>query len=263
MRKNIPLEHRFWRGLTVLSFLAAFACLPFAPVRFGVVFFLLLFAGSGVMWLCAAEMEEGGRHTAAASRLRAMGWSCFLCWVFSFVIIEGCIWGVGARYDKEAENADYLLVLGAGLNGDQPSASLAARLDRAAQYLEEFPNTRAVMCGGQGPDEIIPEAVAMFRYLTDRGVSPERLLLEQESSNTLQNIAHAKTILDKLENGQPYTTAVLSNEFHLWRARKLMEQAGLMPYGVPAPTPNPALKAVYGIREYFSIAGLMATGRWN
>ena len=89
---------------------------------------------------------------------------------------------------------DYLIVLGAGLlNGDQVSKLLAARINRAIQFSNrQYQKGRKrpiiIMSGGQGPDEKIPEAVAMARFAQHRGISPSEILIEDQSKNTYQNM---------------------------------------------------------------------------
>lgn len=77
--------------------------------------------------------------------------------------------------------ADAVIVLGAGVNGTEPSLSLRTRLDAALDYLEENPDVPVVLTGGQGYGEEITEAQCMYDYLTTRGVTSERILLEEQA----------------------------------------------------------------------------------
>ena len=78
-------------------------------------------------------------------------------------------------FHHPSENLDYLVVLGAQVNGTKLSNSLRLRVERAGEYLEENPETKAVLSGGKGTGEDITEAEAMYRYLEKKGISPERL----------------------------------------------------------------------------------------
>ena len=80
-----------------------------------------------------------------------------------------------------------MIVLGAGVNGTEPSLSLRTRLDAALDYLTANPDIPAVLTGGRGYGETITEAQCMYDYLTERGVEPERLILEDAASNTAEN----------------------------------------------------------------------------
>ena len=77
----------------------------------------------------------------------------------------------------------------------------------------------------------------MYDYLTARGMNADRLLLEDESNNTIQNIENARALI-----GDGHRTAVVTSDYHLARARVLMVRGGLDAAGIPAPTPYPAAR---------------------
>lgn len=246
-------EFLIWRTLAILFAIPAAACLFWAPVRFGSFFFGALAIG------CAGEAIAvyQSPHARAARRIALLGRALFALFLVSFFAIQGIIFA-GGQSDPEAENADYILVLGAQIYPDRPSAVLQSRLDTAKAYLDRNPDASAILCGGQGSNEVMPEAWMMRDYLIAQGIDESRLLIEDESSNTIQNIANARDAY--LSAGD--TTAVISNDFHLSRARRLMASAGLDPYGVPAPTPYFSIRIILHLREYCSILGLMVSGRW-
>lgn len=97
----------------------------------------------------------------------------------------------------------------------------------------------------------------MRDYMTAHGADPARLILEDASSTTIENIANAKKLLP-----EGAAVAVITNDYHLARARRLLAHAGLGDAGVPAKTPHPGQWAAVRCREYCSIMGLMLTGRW-
>lgn len=178
--------------------------------------------------------------------------------LLSFVIIEGLI----LSHDDGTPNPDAntIIVLGAGLHGDQPSLTLRSRLEVALDYLSAHPDTVAVLTGGQGPHETTTEASAMARWLINRGVSPERLYLEEQASDTRENLRFSKEIIEAEK--LPGPVAVLSNSFHLYRAEILAGQAGLGEVQtLPAPVPRVPLGwlsvSVY-LREYCSILLMLA-----
>ena len=82
---------------------------------------------------------------------------------------------------KPRSDLDYIIVLGAHVNGTKLTLALLERVRRALLYLEENPGTKAVLSGGRGDGERISEAEAMYRYLTEHGISPERLIKEERS----------------------------------------------------------------------------------
>ena len=89
---------------------------------------------------------------------------------------------------KVRPDLDYIIVLGAHVAGTRLSKALLERTRRALRYLEENPETRAVLSGGQGQGEQISEAEAMYRYLTEHGIDGSRLILEDRSTNTKENL---------------------------------------------------------------------------
>ena len=174
----------------------------------------------------------------------------FALFVLSFAAVQ--VFVIGIAFDEDdpsaAPQADYYLVLGALVNPNgQPSAALAARCDTAIAVLNVNPGSQAILCGGQGGDEPRTEAEAMQDYMIAHGADAERLILENKSSTTIQNIA---------------AVAVITNDYHLARARRLLAHAGLGDAGVPAKTPYPGQWMAVRCREYCSIMGLMFTGRW-
>lgn len=100
------------------------------------------------------------------------------------------------RHYGDGQPADYVIVLGARVRGAKISNSLKQRLDRAIEYSEEYPNTVLVLSGGKGPGEEISEARAMYEYLQYNGIPEDKLLIEDQSSDTVQNIEFSRTVID-------------------------------------------------------------------
>ena len=114
-----------------------------------------------------------------------------------------------------------MLILGCQVHPWGPSVLLRDRLDEALDYLAEQPDMTVIVSGGQGPDEHDSEAAVMRDYLVAAGVVPERILVEDRSHNTFQNITYSARLME--ENGLDIKRGVLvvSNGFHLARARML------------------------------------------
>ncbi len=102
---------------------------------------------------------------------------------------------VGAMHTTPQQDLDYVIVLGAQVRGTSPSLSLKKRLDRAAEYAEENPHTIFILSGGQGPDEGISEAECMFQYLIAAGVPEDRLIKEDASTSTRENLTFSAEII--------------------------------------------------------------------
>ena len=170
------------------------------------------------------------------------------------ICIEIYVIDVGSS-DPSALPADAVVVLGAGVNGTQPSLSLYTRLTAALDYLEENPDVPVVLTGGLGYGEEITEARCMYDWLTARGVDPARLIMEEQAGNTAENFAFSKELLeeqgiDPAEN----LVAVVTNDFHIARSRLIAARQGYgHSFGVPAKLPWRHLEVNYYLRESFAM----------
>lgn len=166
-----------------------------------------------------------------------------------------------AAYGDLPADAEYLIVLGAGVNGSTPSFSLSNRLTAAKIWLERHPDSKAILSGGQGAGEEISEAEAMYRWLTAQGIAPERLWKEERSTTTRENFLYSIELLQSNHTGIiPQPVAVVSSEYHLYRAKYLARQLGLETSGVPAKTTLPILRINYFLREAAAVARLWLLG---
>lgn len=147
-----------------------------------------------------------------------------------------------------APEADYLIVLGCQVNGTVPSRMLRQRLDAAVAYLNTYPNAIAIVSGGMGPGEDITEAACMVNYLTAAGIAPGRILPEDRATSTMENLRFSMKLL---EPGA--SVAIVSNEFHLYRAGQMAQKLGLEAKLIPADTELPILRASYSLREIFAV----------
>ena len=149
-------------------------------------------------------------------------------------------------------------MLGALVNPNgQPSAALAARCDTAIAVLNVNPGSRAILCGGQGGDEPRTEAAAMEDYMDRAGQIRNACSWRTSRARPFQKISPTQKLLP-----EGAAVAVITNDYHLARARRLLAHAGLGDAGVPAKTPYPGQWMAVRCREYCSIMGLMFTGRW-
>nr|MBQ5811481.1 YdcF family protein [Clostridia bacterium] len=119
------------------------------------------------------------------------------------------------EFTSKGEDAlDYIVVLGAKVRGNgTPTKPLYWRIDAAEEYLNTNENTIAILSGGKGSDEPISEAECMYNVLVSRGIDKDRLILEDMSTNTNENIRFSL----KLMNDRA-TFGVVTNNFHVFRA---------------------------------------------
>lgn len=149
-----------------------------------------------------------------------------------------------------------LIVLGCAVYGETPSQMLRLRLDAAEKYLKSNPYATAVLSGGQGPNEDIPEALCMYRELTKRGIDGERLYMEDKSTNTRENIAFSLEVIK--ENSLSENITIVTNNFHLYRASLSVTKLGIDCCCIAAYTPLPLLPT-YIMREYMGILAQWTT----
>lgn len=179
----------------------------------------------------------------------------FICLgVIVFAVAEAFIIPA-SRTDKNPE-APYIIVLGAGVNGTVPSLSLLDRMEAALDYLETYPQSKAVLSGGQGEGEDITESECMRRWLTEKGINPSRLLTEDKSTSTQENITYSLSVIKADGGDASGRIAIATSEYHLYRAKFMLKEQGAEPLGVAGRTGLPFLRANYFIREAFAVVKL-------
>lgn len=153
---------------------------------------------------------------------------------------------------------DYIIVLGAQIREDGPSVVLRYRLDAAIKYLNENPNTMCIVSGGQGSNEKISEAEAMAEYLLKNGIEKNRIILEDKSKNTVENIKYSKLLMK-----EPYeSVGIVTNNFHVFRATQIAKAQGLKGVcGIAAKSsalylPNNVLRECLGILKDWAMGNI-------
>lgn len=133
---------------------------------------------------------------------------------------------------KKKRRADYIIVLGSGILGTRIPPLLAARIDRGIELLIPNPDAKLIMSGGQGPGEDIPESEAMAFYAIERGVDIERIIMEQKSVSTEENLRFSRKLMVK-ENPK---IIIVTTAYHVFRALILARQQGIKCVGFGAKT---------------------------
>ena len=124
---------------------------------------------------------------------------------------------------KGRQNLDYIIILGAQVREDGPSVVLKYRLDAAIDYLDENPDTACIVSGGQGVNEPFSEAEGMAEYLLDKGIEAHRIILEDKSTSTVENIRNSKALMEESYND----VGIVTNNFHVFRAVQIAKEQGL------------------------------------
>ncbi len=168
-----------------------------------------------------------------------------------FVFVEALIF---THFHKDTgEKSDYLIVAGAQVIGNQPSPVLRYRLDTALEYLRKYPETICIVTGGKGSNETKPEAVVMADYLASAGIDRNRILLEDKSTNTVENMKNATELYDLNDR----SVAIVSSNFHVYRCLKIAQKQGMKHVnGIAAHTttlylPNNLLREFFGVCKDF------------
>ena len=236
------ISHKLYMAIAAIV-LAVF----FRFALIGYDFTAICLTGLAVV-LVLYELFERRKWNRAKWVLTALIAAGFCCFFISEVPV------IRASAGHENPGAAYVIVLGTGVNGTVPSRSLTERLETAEIFLRENPEVTAVLSGGQGPGEDITEAKAMESFLTSCGIAPERLILEDKSSNTKENLINTFALLREMdESFSQKGMNILSSEYHLYRAEGYAKLLGEEVGTIPAKTHLPVLRANYFVREAFGV----------
>jgi len=158
-----------------------------------------------------------------------------------------------AKIDAPKGDEQCMIILGTGLTQEKPSKILQKRLDKALEYIEEYPDITIIASGGQGSDECISEAAAMKLYLVNHGCSPESIYIADNSTTTEENFANSLEIMKELGFSEDTHTIYVTNDFHCYRAKGYAKMVGINnPHPLSSPTPVFLILSSY-FKESFSL----------
>lgn len=144
----------------------------------------------------------------------------------SVIIVFASFLAIYGRNDNATYNEKTVIVLGCGIRGERVSVGLAKRLNKAYEYHLQNPEATIIVSGGQGPQEDIPEALAMKRYLVSKGVPEDRIIMEDKSTSTITNFKYSHEIMK--EKGLPDDSVVfVTNGYHVYRGASYAKAEGL------------------------------------
>ena len=248
MKKSAVIFNRFYLVFGILCIVYYLLC--GITVRFGQS---LLFAWPmlgvfciGRWWLWKRAWANGKSHPfpnwlLTVFRLVLIGCIAFFAFVEYFVM--------SAAFARPEPGLDAIIVLGARVNEDGPSGSLNERIQTAAEYLRANPDTIVVASGGQGDDEPMSEAACIYDALVALGVDPDRILVEDASTSTVENLTNSFAML----RGRAVRVGLVTNDFHIFRATCVGRKLGGFEL-----SPVPARSFFggfihYSMREFFAI----------
>lgn len=210
-------------------------------------------AGCGALSFFLAHRDWVGKIPRALRRIVKL---LFGVGVILFLVVEGLI--ISRFYASPEPGADVCIILGAQMKTSGPSDVLRRRLDRALEYLQENPDTIVVVSGGQGGNEPVSEAQGMRDYLIARGIDEGRILMEDASTNTWENLDYSAKLIDKDKD----SVVIVTNNFHVFRAVSIAEKQGYQDVqGMAASThkgnlTNNLLREFLGVLKDFFVGNL-------
>lgn len=209
MTKKVKLKFSLWLFFGIAFVL--YYLIESLFVGFGFSLLWLWALGGGICLVCAMLTKRYGRLPLPKWLFRA------ICVIVSlilalFIFLEGCIF---TQFSAKGEDGlDYIVVLGAKVkSGGVPSKPLYWRIDAAEKYLRDNQGTVAILSGGKGADEPMSEAQCMYNVLISRGIDENRLILEDKSTNTNENIRNSLRLMN-----EDASFGVVTNNFHVFRA---------------------------------------------
>jgi len=230
-------------GIAVI--IAAFICTVFSNLNLG----LFLAYGIGFAFLTLGIFWQKIHIAVKISAAFAA--------VFITVFVSGLF--VCGTSDNITYNEDAIIVLGAGIRGETVGKGLQRRLDRAIEYHKENPDAIIVVSGGQGHQEDITEALAMERYLLEKGIPAGKIIKEENSTGTNENFRFSKEILDE-HLQEDYTVAFVTTEYHIYRAENIAELEGFSEVTHCHSNSNPASVIPNGLREMCAVLKMWVFG---
>ena len=244
--KTIPL-------LISLFLFALFFCpVPMGILNIGNGFGMAVSAVSALIFLFYGRFSA---LVSAVSQKTAgkifLGVTSALIVVFAVFALTVSIFMAKAVNDPPKDENTTLVVLGCKVKDGRPSLMLKRRLDASYNYLSAHESVKVVVSGGQGSDELISEAQCMRDYLVLKGISPERIFMEDKSVNTMENIEFSEKII--LKNGLPEKITLITDGFHQLRAEILAKKQGIDPYNISGYT-SWYIVPTYWVREWFGTA---------
>lgn len=181
------------------------------------------------------------------------------------MIVAGIVYAVilSVRMYKAEKNkpdkTELIVVLGCQVRGERPSRMLRKRLDAAYEAIQIHPEALCVVSGGKGADEKISEAECMKRYLVEKGVEEDRIIMEDRSTSTFENIKFTFEITDKLGCGRDIT--IITDGFHQYRASLIARSQGAADVTAYSAQTEARFVPTYWVREWMGLSRFFLTGK--
>lgn len=126
---------------------------------------------------------------------------------------------------SKLENIDCILVLGAGVRGNQPSHMLEDRLLAAISLYKNNVSSKIIMSGDHGRKDY-DEVNIMKDFAIEKGIPSENIFMDHAGFSSYESIYRAKEIF------QAKKIVIVTQEYHLYRSLYIANQLGIEAYGV-------------------------------
>lgn len=262
-QRTVAFKTTNWRG--IFSWIGIMICLLLAVFfnffMLGYSFTVMVLLGiAGLLLLYGTLIPLFAKtYPMTARRLKRM-FTAILCVGFILVAVTE-FYIIRASLGEPTESCDYVVVLGAKVRSDGPSVALMERIYGARDYLQAHPDVIAVVSGGQGPDEPMTEAQAMYDELVKMGIDENRLWIEDRATSTWENLNFALTLIEEKTGTRPDNIGIVSSEYHLFRASLFADACGVESVLIPAQTTrlsqkiNHFMREVAGVWHYLILGG--------
>ncbi|MGN0593995.1 MAG: YdcF family protein [Hominimerdicola sp.] len=164
-----------------------------------------------------------------------------------------------AQENEPEGEPNVIIVLGCKVRGERPTRMLRRRLDTAYEALQKYPDVLCIVSGGQGSDEILSEAEAMKNYLVEKGISADRIIMEDKSTSTSENLKYSFEILDELGISRDIT--IVTDGFHQYRAGLIAQKEGAGEITAYSAHTEPRYLFTYWVREWLGISRIYIIGK--
>ena len=150
---------------------------------------------------------------------------------------------------QEMHPADAIVVFGAAEYAGRPSPVYRARLDHAYDLFQRGIAPVVITTGGAAADPTFSEGGVGRDYLMHRGIAEAKLIGETQGSDTASSAERVAVIM---RTNRMHSCVAVSDEYHVFRIRKLLEHEGVQVYVAPRPGSRPRAgwqRSVAVIRE--------------
>ena len=139
-------------------------------------------------------------------------------------------------HKQELKPAAAIVVFGAAEYDGRPSPVLRARLDHANDLFRKGIAPLVITTGGAAADPKFTEGGVGHDYLMRKGIPESALIAETQASDTAESAERVAVIM---RTNHMRTCIAVSDAYHVFRIRKLLEHQGIQVYVAPRPDSRP------------------------